>query len=71
MVKDRKNAEYLAKLDRSREQAERGETISFSIDYLKEMEKDDWKPTEKVKNFVEANMGSQKKEAEASYMLKK
>lgn len=60
MVKDRKNAEYLAKLDRSREQAERGETISFSIDELKEMEKDDWKPTEKVKNFVEANMGSQK-----------
>ena len=45
MVKDRKNAEYLAKLDRSREQAERGETISFSIDELKEMEKDDWKPT--------------------------
>ena len=35
------------------------------------MEKDDWKPTEKVKNLVEANMGSQKKEAEASYMLKK
>ena len=52
MVKDRKNAEYLAKLDRSREQAERGETISFSIDELKEMEKDDWKPTKKIIDFM-------------------
>lgn len=53
IMKAARNAEYLAKLDRSQEQAARGETISFSLNELKDMESADWKPTEKVRKFME------------------
>lgn len=53
MQKAKRNAEYLNMLDRSREQLEQGKTISFTLDELKEMESDDWKPTQKVKDFME------------------
>lgn len=53
MQKAKRNAEYLAMLDRSREQLEQGRTISFTLDELKEMESDDWQPTQKVKDFME------------------
>lgn len=53
MQKAKQNAEYLAKLDRSREQLDQGKTISFTIEELKEMESDDWQPTQKVKDFME------------------
>lgn len=53
MQKAKRNAEYLAMLDRSREQLEQAKTISFTLDELKEMESDDWQPTQKVKDFME------------------
>lgn len=51
LQKAKRNAEYLAMLDESQAQLERGETISFTIEELQEMEADDWKPTKKVLDF--------------------
>ncbi len=53
MQKAKRNAQYLAKLDRSREQLDQGKTISFTMEELKDMESDDWQPTQKVKDFME------------------
>ncbi len=53
------NIKYLEKLDRSRKELEQGKTISFSMEELKEMEKDDWKPTKKIIDFMK-KFGSQK-----------
>lgn len=53
MQKAKRNAEYLAKLDRSIEQLEQGKTISFTMEELRDMEADDWKPTQKVIDFME------------------
>ena len=53
MAKARRNAEYLAMLDRSYKQLENGESISFSMEELQAMESDDWEPTEKVLNWME------------------
>ena len=53
MVKARRNAEYLAMLDRSYKQLENGESISFSMEELQAMESDDWEPTEKGFNWME------------------
>ena len=55
LQKAKRNAEYLAKLDRSAEQLEEGNTISLSLDEMKEMESDDWKPTRKIIDFMEKN----------------
>ena len=55
MLKAKRNAEYLAKIDESLKQLEQGKTISFSMDELVEMEEDDWKPTQKVIDFMEKN----------------
>jgi len=52
LQKAKRNAEYLAMLDKSQEQLERGETISFSMEELKEMESEDWKPTQKVLDWM-------------------
>lgn len=48
LAKAKKNEEYLAKLDKSFQQLEEEKTISFSIEELRAMESDDWKPTQKV-----------------------
>lgn len=53
MEKARNNAEYLAKLDESYAQFERGETISFTMEELEAMEAEDWQPTQKVLDFLE------------------
>ena len=53
MAKAKRNAEYLAMLDRSYKQLESGESISFSMEELRAMESDDWEPTEKVLNWME------------------
>lgn len=45
--------EYMANLDRSYEQLSKNQTISFSLDELRDMESDDWKPTQKIKDFME------------------
>ena len=52
LLKAKRNAEYLAKLDKSRDELEQGKTISFSMDELKAMESDDWKPTKKIMDFM-------------------
>lgn len=53
LIKSRQNAEYLERLDRSYKQLENNKTILFSLDELRDMESDDWKPTQKIKDFVE------------------
>lgn len=53
LQKARRNAEYLKNLDRSFSQLERGETISLSLEELRLMESEDWKPSQKIINFVE------------------
>ena len=45
--------EYMANLDRSYEQLSKNQTISFSLDELRDMESDNWKPTQKIKDFME------------------
>lgn len=45
--------EYMANLDRSYEQLSKNQTTSFSLDELRDMESDDWKPTQKIKDFME------------------
>ena len=52
LAKAKRNAEYLAKLDKSVKQFEEGKTISFSMEELREMESDDWKPTQKVLDWM-------------------
>ena len=49
----RRDRKYLEKLDRSHKELEEGKTISFSMEELKEMEKEDWKPTKKIIEFME------------------
>lgn len=51
-VRAKRNAEYLAKIDESFKQFEEGKTISFSMDELREMESDDWKPTKKILDWM-------------------
>ena len=53
LIKTRKNAEYLARLDRSFEQLANNHTISFSLNELRDMESDNWNPTQKIKDFME------------------
>lgn len=52
LQKVKRNAEYMAKIDESLAQFERGETISFSMEELRAMEADDWKPTSKVLDWM-------------------
>lgn len=53
LIRAKQNAEYLEYLDRSREQLMKNQTISLSMDDLRDMESDDWKPTQKIKDFME------------------
>ena len=48
LQKAKRNAEYLAMIEESTSQLERGETISFTLEELQAMEDEDWKPTEKI-----------------------
>ncbi|MDE7425402.1 MAG: type II toxin-antitoxin system Phd/YefM family antitoxin [Lachnospiraceae bacterium] len=52
LARAKRNEEYLAKLDESFKQFEDGKTISFSMEELREMESDDWKPTQKVLDWM-------------------
>ena len=52
MLKAKRNAEYLSMLNESKRQLEEGKTISFTIEELEAMESDDWKPTQKVLNWM-------------------
>lgn len=55
MLKETRNAEYLAMLDESRKQIQEGNAISFSLEELREMESDDWKPTQEILEFERKN----------------
>lgn len=52
LQKAKRNAEYLEMVDKSAAQLQNGETISFSMEELKAMEADDWKPSQKIKEFM-------------------
>ena len=47
IAKAKHNEEYLTKLNKSFKQLEQGKIISFSMEELREMESDNWKPTKK------------------------
>lgn len=51
LQKAKRNAEYLAMLDKSEEQFQKSDTITFTLEELKKMESDDWKPTKKILEF--------------------
>lgn len=51
LLKAKRNAEYMAKINESMENHKKGDTISFTMEELKAMEADDWKPTEKILEF--------------------
>ncbi len=51
LIKAKRNAEYMAKIEESMKNHAKGDTISFTMDELKAMEAEDWKPTEKVLEF--------------------
>ena len=51
LQKAKRNADYLAKINESVENHEKGDTISFTMEELRAMESEDWKPTEKVLEF--------------------
>ena len=53
LAKAKQNAEYLQRIDHSYEQLAKNQTISFSLEELQEMESDGWKPTQKIKDFME------------------
>lgn len=55
LQKAKRNAEYFAMLDESIEQLEHGNTISLTMDEMKAMESDDWKPSQKILDFMEKN----------------
>ena len=47
LQKAKRNAEYLKMIEESEEQFKKGDTISFTLDELKEMENEDWKPKQR------------------------
>ncbi len=55
LMKAKRNAEYLAMLDESESQFKVGNTISFTMEELKAMEAEDWKPTQKILDFERKN----------------
>lgn len=52
LQKAKRNAEYLALLDESYKQLHQGKIISFSMQELRDMESEDWKPTQKVLDWM-------------------
>lgn len=48
LQKAKRNVEYLKMIEESEEQFRKGETISFTLDELKEMEDEGWKPDERI-----------------------
>lgn len=51
LMKAKRNAEYMAKINESVENHKKNDTISFTIEELREMEAENWKPTEKILEF--------------------
>ena len=55
LQKAKRNAEYFAMLDESIEQLEHGNTISLTMNEMKALESDEWKPSQKILDFMEKN----------------
>ena len=55
IMKVKRNAEYMAKINESVKNHENGDTISFTLEELRAMEADDWVPTEKILEFERAH----------------
>lgn len=53
MARAKRYMEYLSLLSKCRKQAEQDQTISFTMDELRDMEAPDWMPTDKVLDFLE------------------
>lgn len=53
LMRSKQNAEYLERLNHSYEQLAKNQTITLSLDELRNIESDDWKPTQKIKDFME------------------
>lgn len=51
LMKAKRNAEYMAKIEESVENHKKGDTVSFTMEELREMEAEDWKPAKKVLDF--------------------
>lgn len=51
LQKAKRNAEYWEKINKSIENHEKGDTISFTMEELQAMESEDWKPTKKILEF--------------------
>ena len=68
LAKIKRNAEYMAKINESMKNHEKGDTISFTLEELREMESENWKPTEKVLEF-EKKHGIQRNEEATKWMI--
>ena len=55
LQKAKRNLDYLKMLDKSMEQWKDENTISLTMDEMKEMESDNWKPSQKIIDFMEKN----------------
>lgn len=53
LMRLRQNTKYLEHLDYSYNQLAKNQTITLSLDELHDMESDDWKPAQKIKDFME------------------
>lgn len=51
LQKAKHNAEYMAMIEESLEQFEKGDTISFTMEELIAMESEDWEPSERILEF--------------------
>ena len=51
LMKAKRNIEYMAKINESVKNHEKGDTISFTMEELRAMESDDWKPSERILEF--------------------
>lgn len=53
LQKAKRAAEYLKKMEHSISQLEQEKTITLTMDEMKAMEADDWKPSQKIIDFME------------------
>lgn len=53
LLKAQRNADYLEKLNKSYEELNQNQTITLTLEDLQAMESEEWKPTQKIKDFME------------------
>lgn len=53
LQKAKRTTEYLKRLENSISQLEQKKTITLTMDEMKAMEADDWKPSQKIIDFME------------------